>query len=399
MSKKLCLVLLSASLVFPLDLQARSLRDKEFMAKAVRGFEQFYNVDYDEAARSFEELQALYPEHPAPPVYIASVIWLRELFEREELDLRRFVSPTYFTQASSRTMDPDSRESFFEATERSRRLSEAILKNQPENRDARYFLGAVEGLLGAFAITIDRSYRRALGHGRAAYWLHHELIREDAQYYDAYMTVGLYEYIVDNLPWYVKWLAVIAGYRGSEEQGFDYLRLAAEKGAYAIDDAKVLLTVLYVRERMWAEALELNSRLHSKYPRNYIVHLNRAQILEYQGENRAALSEYKAVLDLAESSVPNYQKIPLSTFRLNLGRKCVELNDKQLALSVFQAAVRDPKTRGRERALSHLELGRLLDLMGRRDNALDHYQKVLTLEDFEDSHAQAREHIKKPYRG
>jgi tetratricopeptide (TPR) repeat protein len=399
MSKKVCLVVLLAGSFFSASLQARSLRDQEFLARAIRGFEQFYNIDYDEANRSFQELQAVYPEHPAPPLYIASVIWLRELFEREELDLDRFISPSYFTQPSTRVMDAASRDRFFEAIQRSRTLSETILKKNPGDPDATYFLGAVEGVLGAFAITIDRSYRQALSHGRAAYKLHHQLVEKDAAYYDAYMTVGLYEYIVDNLPWYVKWLALIAGYRGNQEQGFSFLKIASEQGTYVVDDAKVLLTVLYVREKRWAEALELTTRLHRKYPRNYIVHLNRGQILEYQGKVKEALEEYKAVINSAENSVPNYQKIPLSPFRLSLGRKCLKLNDRQEALRIFETAVQDPNTRERERALSHLELGKLLDLKGQRDKALTHYQKVLKFGNFERSHSLAREHLKRPYRG
>jgi tetratricopeptide (TPR) repeat protein len=369
------------------------------MAKAVEGFDKVYNLDYDQADKCFAALKSAYPEHPAPPLYLASVIWLRELFDREELDLNRFISPTYFTQPSSRTMDAASRKSFFESIERSKGLSEAVLKKEPGDPDATYFLGAAEGLLGAFAITIDRSYRQALGHGRAAYKLHHGLIKSNPAYYDAYMTVGLYEYIVDNLPWYVKWLALIAGYRGNQEQGFRFLQLASDKGMYAADDSKVLLTVLYVREKRWTEALRLTSELHEKYPRNYLVHLNRAQILEYRGEHSEALREYQSVLERAEHSVPNYQKIPLSPFRLSLGKKCLQLNDRQLAFRNFQAAVQDPNTRERERALAHLQLGRLLDLMGERNEALNHYRKVLGLRSFEDSHSLARKHIKSPYRG
>lgn len=40
------------------------------------------------------------------------MIWLRELFEREELDLDRFISPGYFTKPARQTMALERRKAF-----------------------------------------------------------------------------------------------------------------------------------------------------------------------------------------------------------------------------------------------------------------------------------------------
>ena len=45
----------------------------------------------------------------------------------------------------------------------------------------------------------------------------------------------------------------------------------------------------------------------------------------------------------------------------------------------------------------YYQLGRLYDLMGRRDDALEAYRKVLALPDVHDSHRSAQDAIATPY--
>lgn len=311
---------------------AQGLRTADFMQKAQRGFEQIFNLDYQEAAHTFSRLREEYPQHPGPPLYQAVVIWLYELFEREELELDHFLAEGYFTRPSSRALAPERRQTFIDAVESSRKLCEAILKEDAGNRDARYFLGASHGVLGGFAVTIDRSFRQAFAHGKKAYAYHNSLVEDDPHYYDAYISVGVYEYVVDSVPWYLKWLAVIIGYRGSKERGFEYLELAAQKARFTVDDARTMQMVLFVREGRYAEALQKARTLHQKYPKNFLFHLNQAQILERMGKAAEATSVYREVLHKAQSGAPNYDKIPPETFP-RLEKKLAELSSKELNIS------------------------------------------------------------------
>ena len=86
------------------QLQAEDLRSPGFLAKARVGFDQIFDLDYDEAFTTFERLAVEYPGHPGPPLYMATTIWLQELFQRQDLDLDKFISPSYFDQPSGQTM-------------------------------------------------------------------------------------------------------------------------------------------------------------------------------------------------------------------------------------------------------------------------------------------------------
>ena len=379
------------------SLHAKDLRDLQFMGRVFKGFEQIYDLDYDEATETFRNLQEAHPQHPAPPLYLATALWLRELFQRQEYDLDHFIAPSYFDRPTSQRMPPPKRQAFFDLIAQSQALAQEILEQDPGHKDARYFLGSAHGILGSFAITIDRSRTAAFREGKNAYSIHYALVEEDSEYYDAYLTVGLYEYIVGSLPWYIRWIAAIVGYHGSKKRGFEYLDLASRKGQFVAQDARLLQMLLFVREKRYGNALANLRNLERKAPKNFIMKLNKAQILEKMNRLEQAAETYQQVVSLAESRTPNYDQLPLEAFRYTLGKKFLDLQRTELALGQLRLAAADPRTPARERALAYLSQGQALDLLARREQALASYRQVLELKNFNNSHRQAKRFLKRPY--
>jgi len=376
---------------------AQSFRTEEYKAASGQGIDDVFQLEHDRAIWFFADLAEERPDHPGPPLAGAVAVWLRELFARQELDLDKFISPGHFTRPSERKMPKADRQAFLDGIAKSQELAAKYLAEHPGDKDSRYYLGACEGALGAFALTIDRSYMSALRHGKAAYKVQLDLINEDPEFWDAYMTVGTYEYVLGNIPWYLKWITTIAGYRGSTERGFEYLIMAADKGMFVYNEARVLLMVLYVREKSYDYALQVVGHLRKKYPENFLLHLNEAQILERMNERERAIETYLDVVRLAEEGRKNYQKVPLGTFRYTAGNRLVELGAKERALKLFIGATQDAATPEREMALSHLRAGELLDLLGEREQAITQYEEVQGLPQHEGSHATATKYLRSPY--
>jgi len=382
----------------PNPLLGQSLKTPEFLEGATKGFDLVYSLDYEDARIAFKHLRQQYPQHPGPPLYLALTLWQQELFRRQDLQLDRFVSPESFMEATERQMPAEDRNAFFRYIAESQASSQAILKERPGNRDARYFLGAADGVLAAFAVTIDHDKREAFRQGKKAYQYHLEIVQEQPDYYDAYVTVGLYEYIVANLPWYMKWVAQIAGYRGTTERAFKYLHLAATKSQFVSVNARNILVVLCMREKLYDEALENAQFLHLRYPRNFLLHLNVARIFTEMNRPDQAVEVYTKVLAQAEARTPNYQRMPLGGLRYNIGKALMNMDRLELAQRLFTAVIQDPATAERERALSYLCLAEVLDVRGNRQQAITNYQQVLSVANFEGSHSMAQTYLKKPYR-
>jgi len=365
------------------------------MERAKEGFADIFNLDYDRAGQIFESLEKDYPRHPAPPLYRAAIVWLEEMLRRQDLSLDRFITASYFSRKTNQTMPPERRAAFLQDLARCQARARAILQKDGRDRDGRYFTAMSYGLQASFAATIDHSPREAFSSGSRAYAYCKQLTEEDPGYYDAYLTTGVYEYIAGSIPWYMKWLTFFIGIRGSKQDGMAHLELASEKGPYVFNEAKLVLMVLQVREHRYGEALELARYLSGRFPRNFILALNVAQVLQLEGRVDSAASLLLDVTKRAEAGEPNFDRLPLETFRCELGAELVRMGATDLAEEQFRKSIGNPRTPPREKALSHLHLAEILDRKGRRSEAVRECQAVLALGDVEDSHLAARRLLQK----
>ena len=121
---------------------AANVDDRHFMAESKTGFAQVY-MDYDEAMSTFALLHSQYPQHPAPPLYMATTLWLRELLRRNDLDLNKFVTPTYFDEPQKQAMPLETRQRFAALVDESRALAEHALVTDPNDAEAQWLLSRV----------------------------------------------------------------------------------------------------------------------------------------------------------------------------------------------------------------------------------------------------------------
>jgi len=375
-------------------LSAGDLRSPDFMQAARRGFDALYRLDYAAADQIFTQLAQEYPKHPAPPLYLAANSWLEFLFDRLDLDLDKFVSPGYFADARAVDVPIEIRRRYQENIEKARQLCTDLLEKDPYDLEALYFMGAVEGVQGSYAFTVEHSVGNAFAFGKRAYRYHSQILERAPDFYDAYLSAGLYEYIVANLPWYIKWFTTLFGYRGSEERGFEYLNLAAQNGEFVSDDSSVLQMVLFVREKRYRDALRLAEQLHAKYPENYIFHVNQAQILERMGRQTESLDVYRRISQLAAAGAHNYQSLPQARFNHQLALKLRDSGQPELACSYFESALESPDVSDRDRVTGHLELGRTLARLGRPETAAEHLRMVLSLPDYDGAAREASRLLK-----
>ena len=378
--------------------QAETFLSEEYIQASRVALNHVYRIEYNQAIAAYDILAKRYPDHPGPHLAGAVAHWLQELYVRQDFELDHFISPSHFTKPTERQMPEDDRQAFFSGIEECRKRAEKHLEKHPGNMEGRYYLGALEGALGVYAFTIERSYMKALKHGKKAYQYQKAIIDEDPEFYDSYLTVGTYEYVLSNLPWYVKWIASIAGLRGNEARGFEYLILAAENSRFVSNEARLLLMVLYVREEQYEYSLEMAQQMHRRFPENFLFHLNQAQIYDAMKDQERAATTYMDVLRSAEELKKNYQMLPIGSFRFNVATRLRSQGKIQLALELYERAADDPRTLKREKTLSHLRAGEILDLLGQRQEAMAQYREVQKFDDVEGAHKKAGQFLKTPYR-
>jgi len=354
------------------------------------GFEAFYNLDYEGARRCFERLAADFPEHPAGPLYLATHAWIEWLNRTRRLQAGIYINPAFYAQSEARVSEEE-QQRFRAHIERAIERAEARLRAREDDVEARYFLGAAYAVLAGYEATVLRKFFSALRNGFRAVKEHREVLRLDPQFADAKLTVGLYEYIVGSLPLAVRILVALGGIRGSRERGIELLEEAARSGRYVADDARTLLIAVYYREGRFPEALHLLEELITRYPRNYLFGLERANLLMRIGERAEAVRAFEDLL-----AQPTHQETR-DLIRYQYAEALFQSGYKQAALHHFRRLVAMDDAHADLKTLAHLRIGQILDLRGERRAAQAQYQLVLQREDVLDAHEQARRYLRKPY--
>jgi tetratricopeptide (TPR) repeat protein len=198
--------------------------------------------------------------------------------------------------------------------------------------------------------------------------------------------------VIDSLPFFWRTLARLAGLKGSKKRGIEHLELAATKGKLAGDDARVLLIGIYSREKQPEKALETISFLADKYPRNYLLGVERAARLYERGRAEEGAQVFASLLKdataaQAASDYINYQ----------WGESLLQAKDYAAAIERYKEVMGWAKSEKSLISLAHLHAGQALDAMGKRDEAIAEYKTVLQRENIYDSHKQATEYVKKAY--
>jgi tetratricopeptide (TPR) repeat protein len=372
------------------------------------GFDALYNLEYTRARASFSDMERSFPQHPAGLQFLASSLWIETLHKTRRLQSSLFNSKSFYANSDEK-VDPKVVDQFRTWTRAAKKLSEARLKQYPQDTEALYFLGSTEGLKASFEEAVERRHFAALRDGSDAVDHHKQIIKLDPTYRDAEITIGLYEYVVGSLPFPAKILAGITGAHGSKKKGIAKIERVALEGRMARDQAKTLLIVLYVREKRYGDAARVARELATKYPRNYIYRLEAADALVQQAEwnrankvvgNAVAEEEAFAVFEslLTDKAVAESAAGALDLIHFEYGEALLRSGKYQKATEQFMLAT---KVEGADQGLAtmaHLFAGRALDASNQREQALNQYRLVLSRPDVFEAHDEAHKGLRDPFK-
>src|SRR5437868_870777 len=365
----------------------------EFDRIRQEGNDALYNMDYAVARDRYTQMTRLAPDHPAGYVYLANNLWLELLNQSRRLTTSTYTGGSFYEQDKDEDkVDPKRDREFSELIKQALTVTQARLRSNPKDAEALYYQASAYGLRAGYDTTVKRSFVRAMGDANDSIAIQKKVLKADPDYVDAYMSIGLYEYVIDSLPFGWRLLARVAGLKGSKKKGIEHLELVTQKGKYAADDARVLLIGIYTKEHQPERALEIISQLAAKYPRNYLFGIERAAMLYRMNRADEGGSVYAELLKdgriaAQATDLINYQ----------WGEALAARGEHAAALEKFNAVARWPKSDADLVSLAHLRAGQALDALGKRQEALAEYQTVLKRNNVYDSHKQATQYVKKPY--
>jgi tetratricopeptide (TPR) repeat protein len=315
----------------------------------IQGIDAVYDIDFQKALTKFQEAEKVVPGDLRGPFFESTVYFWKAMFSRNRTDYDTYLS----------------------LSEKLIEKCEDIVDKNENDLDARMYLGWSYTLRAFLMYMIDKNFLRAASDIKDGYRALTFVVEKQPSYYDAYLGLGVYNYVVSLIPRKLQWLTSILGYSGDREEGKKQLIIAAEKGTYTNTEAKFYLTLLSWREENYQVAENYADQLTSKYPQSPATWMVRGMLLQQQDKMQEAVDAFSKSLEYnkgKESEIVYkvaYGALGSAYFRMNNFQQAVEYGKKYM-----NYATKDDRINNRLHSI-----GASLELLGKRNEALDYYKQ------------------------
>jgi len=229
-----------------------------------------YQSNFETSRQTLNGYSALHPQDPLPYAMQAATYLFAEL-ERAGALHGSFLSDDRSVQPQrGGEFKPNARAAaaLDNAVQQTRKYARLRLLEDPKDRNALLAMCIVTGVERDYLALVVHKLRESYSFIRESNVYAKRLLAADPTAYDAYLTKGFTEYLVANLPFYLRWMMSLDEVTGTREQGLSDLQIAAQSGQYLKPFAQLLLAMFYLREKKEDKTEELLAQLTEQYPAN-----------------------------------------------------------------------------------------------------------------------------------
>lgn len=273
------------------------------------GNDHLYNLEYDQAIVDFGKLIQQNSGDANAYNDLAGAQLYKELYRLGLLESSALGRDNQFIRDARPPADLRAEAQVRDTLDRGRRAAERLLIQNPRNEVALFSLCTNYALRANYEFTLEKAWFAALRSGSKARGYCEQVLKLNPKFIDAYLVLGAYEYVTGSLPLPVKLFATIGGLHGSREKGIAYLSRVAQQGKYNRDGARVLLVVLYRREKRALEAARVLEGLLVQYPRNYLFGTELACMYSDAGQPGRAPAVLKTLMQKVDQNTPGYRHL------------------------------------------------------------------------------------------
>ncbi len=189
------------------------------------GFRDMYNLQFQAAHQVFEDWQNANPEDPLGPVSDAAAYLFAEFDRLHVLESELFTDNENFESRSKPSPDPKTKRAFEAQLAKADELADRRLGQDPGNADALFAKVLALGLRGDYAAMVEKRDLAGLNYMKTGRALAEQLLAAHSNYYDAYLAVGVENYLLSQESAPMRWILRVTGAQTSKETGLHNLRL------------------------------------------------------------------------------------------------------------------------------------------------------------------------------
>ncbi|MBI3698595.1 MAG: tetratricopeptide repeat protein [Acidobacteria bacterium] len=243
-----------------------------------RAFARLYNFDFDGAHAILNRHITAHPADPFGYSVRAAVYLFWELNRLGILEGQFFIDDKRISEKKKLKLDPEVRRQFLQAIEDAQSRSEKILALRPDDENALHALCMTHSMIVDYVALIEKRQIASLSLAKRSNGCAQKLLKLHPDACDARVTTGFTEYLAGSLPFFVRWLIHFDDVKGSKEVGIQNLELVARSGHYLKPFAKILLAIVYLREKKPREAEKQLAELARDFPENPLIRKELARL-------------------------------------------------------------------------------------------------------------------------
>lgn len=237
-----------------------------------RAFRRMYAFDFPGSLAILDEAAREDPDNPLIPAVRASTYLFMEMDRLKILEMRFFLHDNNLVDGSAKLLpDPQVRARFMAALDDTRRRATSRLAAHPDEVDALFAMCLAAGVETDYTALVERRTWRSMKLAPATLVYAKKLLARTPPFHDAYLSFGALEYIVGDLPFFIRWFAHYDGIEGNKRRGIEQLKLTARYGRYLGPFARILLVVASLREKKLEDAQSLLNGLVLEFPENPLL--------------------------------------------------------------------------------------------------------------------------------
>ena len=245
------------------------------------GYRDMYNLKFGDAHQAFQKWQQGHPDDPLGPVSDAAAYLFDEFDRLHVLEVELFVDNAKFEGREKVAANPQVKQAFEADLDKCKSITDAMLSRNPANPDALFATALMDGLRGDYLALIEKRDMTALGFMKAARSVAEKLLAVSPSYYDAYLAVGVENYLLSLKPAPVRWMLRMTGAQTDHDAGIAKLRITAEQGHYLLPYARLLLAVAALRDGNRDSARQLLGGLAREFPHNHLYASELAKLQQH----------------------------------------------------------------------------------------------------------------------
>lgn len=242
-----------------------------------RGYRQMYNLEFEQAHRTFAERQRQHPGDPLAPASDAACYLFAEFDRLHILQAEFFLHDENFRTTRRLAPNPTVQAAFQSQLAKSEELAAKVLAGAPNDSNALFAKVLVLGLRSDYEALIEKRYFSSLSSTKNSRLTAEKLLAIDPECYDAWLAIGVENYLLSLKPLPVRWFLQLGGNATDRELGLQKLRITAAKGRYLRPFARLLLAVAALRDKDIARVKSILQELSAEFPGNrlYVEELAR----------------------------------------------------------------------------------------------------------------------------